>query len=369
MENKMKKLTNLALALTLSSQLLAQNRYSEESKSNYDKKEIPKNYELRLEGNIIRDPCVTHKVLKNEIFMYDNQTGELFAKMVDNDFNGFVDYLKPLEDLSKEPVPERISLVKCKEDSLQISKEEDFTFIPGSKKGNALIVLAHPRTYDGAFKDIQENINKIKERYNLFIDTIETKKEFFEAHEKAVKNLGGKLDLYVGFAHGSPESIALGDNGSGSSDNFLLSSDFLIYPSLEKYYNENARGLQISCSVADTSYKNNFAQNFSNSAKIPIEGLNISGSVYINTNLNLESIIIRVLGRKSGFSDKGEGTFESSNGIQYDLTNKRGLIEVKAMYFNDTTLNPKTWDLPKDFDESKVYHSPLKSLITKVYPK
>lgn len=366
----MKKLTNLVLTLALSSQLFAQNRYSEESKSNYNKKEtleIPKSYELRLEGNIIRDPCVTHKILKNEIFMYENQTGELFAKLVDADFNGIVDYMKPLEDLSKEPVPEKISLVKCKEENAQISKKEEF--IPSSKKGNALIILAHPKTYDGAFNDLQENLDKIKEKYNFFIDTVETKKEFFEAHEKAVKNLEGKLDLYAGFAHGSPESINLGNDGSGSSDNYLFSADFLDYPSLEKYYNENARGLQISCSVANTSYKNNFAQALSNSAKIPIEGLNIDGPADINTNLNLESIISRVLGRKSGFSDKGEGTFESTNGVQYDLTNKRGLIEVEAMYFNDTTLNPKSWDLPKDFDESKVYHFPLKSSITTVYPK
>src|SRR3989344_4048923 len=98
--------------------------------------------------------------------------------------------------------------------------------IQKTHKPNAIVIVANPEVDDGgAFLSFNEEIRKIeKAGYKVFVDTVSNEKEYFRAFEKGL--------------------------------------DSMIYGS---------RGIQMSCSVADTSVEKCFAQSLSNSMGIPIE--------------------------------------------------------------------------------------------------
>ena len=248
--------------------------------------------------------------------------------------------------------------------SLQ-SNLNDYIIPDKTNLKNAIIIVGSPAVdYNGAFKDFEEEIEKVKNAgYKIFIDTVSTKEEYFDSFKKGVNFLNGRFDFYLCGAHGSPKGIILGHDITvedistnlviESLEGSLISND-LPKKDLSKYFNCGARGVQYSCSVADTSIKDNFAQKLSNSTKIPIEGLINDGIALLSCDLHLKSLDYSLNIPKSGFSPEGYGFFEDKNLKYYIKRDNEGIISVR--YILGDNKENILWDLPPNFDISKVYY-------------
>ena len=243
--------------------------------------------------------------------------------------------------------------------------------IQESMKPNAIIIISSPKVdYNKVFEDFNEEIEKVRfAGYNVFIDTAFNKEEYFDAFKKGSDFLGEKFDFYLGAAHGCPEAIALGreekvfkefyeghlvDVTSYLTD--FLTSDDLQKVDLSSYFNPGARGVQVSCSVADTIIDECFAQSLSNSLGIPIEGPTIESSIPLSEDLHFRTSQIACdFIRKQGFNSEGIGNFDSKNGVNYAMyKDEEGRISVKGLsYKKDYTV---IHSFPQDFDTSQVYH-------------
>lgn len=214
----------------------------------------------------------------------------------------------------------------------------------GDKK-RALLVIANPETYyNHAFseKEIRNSLKTIeKAGYDVFMDTASTFKEFLETFPNAVNSLGGKLDLYVGMAHGSSTSIQLSNRDYVYEDQLrTLETTESIPDSLKnpsKYFNSKAKGFQISCSVSDTSTPYNFAKALSDRMNIPITGLIKPTNGYIVFESNSLSLCSneqryyysKISGLKTDYYNERQDS--TSTGFFYDEENKK---EYYFMYFH-----------------------------------
>jgi len=246
-------------------------------------------------------------------------------------------------------------------DTIKFNQPKKIVMDPSENYGkNAIVIVADPKSdWNGAFEFGNEEINKIRNAgfTNVVVDTVSTKQEYFKAFKKGVESLdGGKFDYYLGMAHGTPQSVLLGENSEEEAHLGVL--DFEIYDLTHKgglsvYFNDGARGVQKSCSVADVTKSNqNFAQVLANSANIPIEGLAYSGSAGLTKDLHLSS--------------KGWGKIQGFNpltGIGYYDVGKDKLI------FENFETNLYWKDIPSNFDPSKIYHLGLSSAVSEIKPQ
>jgi hypothetical protein len=241
-----------------------------------------------------------------------------------------------------------------------------------NKLKNAIVIIADPSAdWNGAFKYVGEHIEKVRNAgYTVYVDTVSTKEEYFDTFRRGVDSLDGRFDFYLCNAHGVSERIELGieikvlkDDNDITIVNYThryLTSKDLQKRDLSNYFNLGARGIQYSCSVADTSIKNNFAQSLANSTGIPIEGcVDKIGGVGIGGILSDDLHLIAFLDTIIGFSALNgymiKGFSSEDRGIigSYTLVKKEGNKileegfkydkEVSSPYFNNSELNFKVY--------------------------
>jgi|SRR3989344_3091871 len=234
---------------------------------------------------------------------------------------------------------------------------------------NAIVIIADPSAdWNGAFRDIGEQIEKVRVAgYNVYVDTVSTKDEYFNAFKEGADSLGGKFDFYLGGAHGNPHGILLGEkeepfeyhfeNGKVFLSSRIVSNDLESFEleniDLSNYFNPGARGVQRSCSVTDTTICNNFAQALSNSLNIPIEGLLRPAHGEITDNLHLAGISV---GEVKGF--------DPFTGI--------GIYKINfqdSLIFEDFKIDFEGKEVPPYFDPSKIYHINIRNDVAEVKPK
>src|SRR3989344_554606 len=248
-----------------------------------------------------------------------------------------------------------------------------------NKPKNAIVIIASPKAdYNNGFKYFSDEIEKVKDAgYNVFVDTVSNKEEYFDAFRKGANSLDGKFDLYFGAAHGKPKYITLGrerkiDEDTASTKDYIknkLKSYDLQKVDLSCYFNSEARGIQFSCSVADTSVGECFVQLLSNSLGIPIEAPTVKSSMpKLSKDLHIkysriESLFYMNSIKKEGFNSEGKGNFRSENGIYYPLLkNEKGEISVEWGDINSLSI-------PQDFDTSNVYHFRYNNIVREVRPQ
>ena len=231
--------------------------------------------------------------------------------------------------------------------------------IQEAHKPNAIVIVANPEVDDGgAFLSFNEEIRKIeKAGYKVFVDTVSNEKEYFRAFEKGLDSMIYGFDFYLGVAHGNSGSIILGRSDLDSSTNELTSED-LKGRDLSSYFNYGARGIQMSCSVADTSVEKCFAQSLSNSMGIPIEAP--TRDVYViplsdNLRFSIYERFFEFI-KKSGFNSQGEGNF-NTRGVTYRVhKNNNNQIFIEPPVHSYWQLAIENLYLPSDFDVSRIFH-------------
>ncbi|MFH1606378.1 MAG: hypothetical protein ABIC91_03480 [Nanoarchaeota archaeon] len=230
--------------------------------------------------------------------------------------------------------------------------------IRNNQENNALIIFSNPKkgNNEKAIIDFHKKgyLDLIKNHYNAFVDTVTTRKEFYESFEKSVIELEGLIDLYIGLAHIEDSTgIILGEEK-------LSAEQIETGVSLEKYFNERARGVQFSCYATNKKIK--IAQALANSCQIPIESFDIS----LSPHIKIEDEKIVFAGRddyqEKGFSEFGYGFFETKSTTYCVCKEKIGQTHYFIFKSQDENPKEKYWNegLPLGFENDKLYHNKIK---------
>jgi len=234
----------------------------------------------------------------------------------------------------------------------------------------AIVLLASPQSdHNGAvYQGIEGAISLIRNHFSeVYVDTVSTADEFFNAFEKGSSELGGTFDFYYGSAHGAPTQVWLGDG-------VVRNTDF-EGRDLSSYFSEGAQGVQSSCAAANT-YKtsNPFVKALANSAGIPVTGQWYSASAMLTEDLGLMTAAKHI---SPGLSYNMNGKYKGENGLIYHVSfeNEEYLVTgFSSMVEGYTGYSERglSWDhaheiygshwegdniiLPWDFDPDQIYH-------------
>ena len=237
-------------------------------------------------------------------------------------------------------------------------------------KENAFVILT--RGYGNGIMDyndkeriFEEDVEKIKDKFNTYVALVDCPSDFFESHKLAEEKLGNKFDFLYISAHGSPTSIMLSEKfGISSSDvSTKYSKEYL-----PQFYNSGAKGIINACLTAYPDFKNNFAQRLSDSIGIPIEAAKVEIQAYLTDDMHLEECWSKI----EGFDPENNcGEFYSKNGRRYGIEKINDTYEVFS--FNLLYKGDKgKFELPDDFDPLKVWHFdvniPTRENFRMVYP-
>ena len=228
------------------------------------------------------------------------------------------------------------------------------------KIGNALILVASPESDHNTaiYGDIDWEIEAISKYYRTYIDTVSTRDEFYSAHEEGYNALGGVFDLYYGSQHGTAYYVNLGKERLRSVD--------LRSRGLARYYSPTARGVQNSCSGADTTCPGNMISSLSDAMGIPFEGLlgpigyTFTDSLQFGDPFYME----KIPGFKTSQDGDLHGSFESENKLIYSIYMEEGNYVVHGFSHNPNEVSDEEvyaimggeWTLPPDFNPEKIFH-------------
>ena len=186
---------------------------------------------------------------------------------------------------------------------------EGYVDLSGKEKRKALILRVDPSADPrGEFKDFDNEINRVTDAgYEVTIKTIFEPSNFDGDLYSAFIKAGGPFDYFLGGAHGGPRGIKLRQKNLGDRIFRDRSSGILRVRDIKGkdysyLFNEGARGVLVSSSVADTSCAYPFAQGLADAFGISLEGyINSPRAGGLDSELHLAELDSTMV-KKRGFS-------------------------------------------------------------------